>query len=311
MDLRHLTVFVAVAEEEGFSRAADRLRVAQSAVSATVRNLEREWGVVLFHRTTHRVALSAEGRALLPEARAALAAAARVGDAVGEVRGGLRGTLRLGIVQAGAMPRGVSAAAVLAAFREEHPGVTFDLRQGGSELQAEAVRSGELDLAFVGLPDVELPGLTTTVLARDTMVLACHRDHRLAGRSAVELDELGDEPFVELPSTWGVRIANDRAFAAAGVTRTVAHEINDLGTAVDFVRHGLALAVVPPLFVADPAIVTVPIGRHAPGFVVSLVLPAGRPPGAAARAFAATAARVTRPGATRSSSRRRPRRSRP
>src|SRR5436190_63731 len=82
MDLRQLEVFVAVAEESSFSRAADRLHVVQSAVSATIRNLEREWGVGLFHRTTHSVGLSAEGRALLPEARAALAAAAAVGHAV-------------------------------------------------------------------------------------------------------------------------------------------------------------------------------------------------------------------------------------
>lgn len=296
MDLRQLSVFVAVAEEEGFSRAADRLQVAQSAVSATIRNLEREWGVGLFHRTTHRVALSAEGRALLPEVRAALAAAGRVTDAVDEVRGGLRGTLRLGIVQAGAMPAGVSAAAVLATFRQEHPDVAFDLRQGGSEVQAEAVRTGALDLSFVGLPDERLPGLTATVLARDAMVLACRRDHPLAGRPSVELAELADEPFVELPSTWGVRIANDRAFAAAGVVRRVAHEINDMGTTVDFVRHGLAVAVVPPLFAEDPSIATVPIRAAAPTFVVSLVLPAGRPPGAAARAFAATAERVVAAG---------------
>lgn len=291
MDLRQLSVFVAVADERGFSRAADRLQIAQSAVSATIRNLEGEWGVTLFHRTTHRVELSAEGRALLPEARAALAAAGRVTDAVDEVRGGLRGTLRLGIMQAGATPRGVSVAAILAAFRAEHPDVDFDLRQGGSETQCEAVRAGELDLAFVGLPDARLRGLSTTVLSGDSMALACHRDHPLAGRSSLALTELADEPFVDLPPTWGIRVANDRAFAAAGVARTVAHEINDLGTTVDFVRHGLAVAIMPPALVAEPAIASVPIDGDPLRFVISLAAPAGRPPSAAARAFAAVADR--------------------
>jgi len=294
VDLRQLSVFVAVAEERGFSRAADRLQVAQSAVSATIRTLEREWGVGLFHRTTHRVELSAEGRALLPEARAALAAAARVTDAVDEVRGGLRGTLRLGIMQAGATPRGVSAAAILAAFRAEHPDVAFDLRQGGSETHCAAVRAGELDLAFVGLPDARLPGLDTTVLADDVMGLACHRDHPLASRASVELTELTGEAFVELPPAWGVRVATDRAFAAAGVARTIAHEINDLGTTVDVVRHGLGVAILPAVLVADPSVVGVPIGRHAPRFVVSLAAPADRPPSAAARTFVAVAARFAR-----------------
>jgi DNA-binding transcriptional LysR family regulator len=295
VDLRQLNVFVAVAEERGFSRAADRLQVAQSAVSATIRNLEREWGVALFHRTTHRVQLSAEGRSLLPEARAALAAAGRVSDAVDQVRDGLRGTLRLGIMQAGATPRGPSVAAILAAFRAEHPGVAFDLRQGGSETQGEAVRSGELDLAFVGLGDERLPGLSTTVLTRDSMVLACHRDHRLAGRASVALGELVHEPFVDLPPTWGVRIAADRAFAAAGVPRSVVHEINDLGTAVDFVRHALAVAILPPALVTEPGIAGVPIEGDAPRFVISLAAPAGRPPSAAARAFVAVADRFARP----------------
>jgi DNA-binding transcriptional LysR family regulator len=290
VDLRQLSVFVAVAEEQGFSRAAERLRVAQSAVSATIRTLEREWGVTLFHRTTHRVALSAEGRALLPEARAALAAAGRVTDAVDEVRGGLRGTLRLGIMQAGAMPGGLSAAAILAAFRAEHPGVDQELRQGGSALHCDAVRAGELDLAFVGLPDAELPGLEAEVLSDEELALACRPDHPLADRGVVELEELTDVPFVDLPPTWGLRVATDRAFAAAGVERTIAHEINDLGTTVDVVRHGLAVAMLSPRLVPDPSVAFVRVGRHAPRFVVSLVAPAARPSGAAARAFAATTA---------------------
>src|SRR4051794_9438415 len=155
MELRHLETFVAVAEESSFSRAADRLHVVQSAVSATIRNLEREWGVTLFHRTTHRVELSPEGRALLPEARAAVEAAAAVGHAVDEVRGGLRGTIRLGIMQATQGAGGISVAATIAAFRAQHPGVTVEVRQGGSGDQAERVRTGELDLTFLGLPDRE------------------------------------------------------------------------------------------------------------------------------------------------------------
>src|SRR4051812_34747187 len=117
MELRHLETFVAVAEERSFSRAADRLHVVQSAVSTTIRNLEREWGVSLFHRTTHRVELSDAGGALLDEARAALAAAADVATAVEEVRGGLRGTLRVGIMQATLGEGGISVAATISAFR--------------------------------------------------------------------------------------------------------------------------------------------------------------------------------------------------
>ena len=102
MELRHLATFVAVAEEGGFTRASARLHVVQSAVSAGVRTLERELGAALFDRTTHRVQLTDAGAALLPEARATLAAARGAREAVDAVRGGLRGTVTLGIMQTGA-----------------------------------------------------------------------------------------------------------------------------------------------------------------------------------------------------------------
>ncbi|HEY6758825.1 MAG TPA: LysR family transcriptional regulator [Baekduia sp.] len=286
MELRHLETFVAVAEERSFSRAADRLHVVQSAVSATVRNLEREWGVTLFHRTTHRVELSDAGRALLDEARATLLAAAGVEHAVDEVRGGLRGTIRVGIMQATMSAGGISVAAAISAFRAAYPAVTLTVRQGGSVDQAERVRAGELDVAFLGLPDTTLPGLDLTVLVESPLLLACHAGHRLAGRASVTLDELSAETFADLPPSWGVRIANDRAFAAAGAHRTVAYEINDVPTVADFLRNGLAVAILSPSQLApDPAIAFVPIRHHVPRWVVSVAVPEGRRASPATRAF--------------------------
>ena len=135
-------MFVAVAEEGSFTRAADRLHVVQSAVSAGVRNLERELGARLFDRSTHKVALSDAGRALLPEARATLSAAAAARDAVDAVRGGVRGTIILGTMQAQGM-RAIDVAELLAEFRYEHPGVEVHIRQGGSLEMASKVREGE------------------------------------------------------------------------------------------------------------------------------------------------------------------------
>jgi DNA-binding transcriptional LysR family regulator len=296
MELRHLETFVAVAEERSFSRAADRLHVVQSAVSATIRNLEAEWGVRLFHRTTHRVELSDAGHALLPEARATLTAARNTAHAVDEVRGGLRGTIRLGIMQATLGSGGISVAAAISAFRAAHPAVTVTARQGGSAEQAERVRAGELDVAFVGLPDATLPGLTLEVITEPPLRFVCARDHPLARRRAVSLHDLQDEAFAELPPTWGIRIANDRAFAAAGVPRTIAYEINDVATVVDFVRSGLAVAIASPAQVRtpDPGITFIPIRRHAPRFIISLATPEGRRASPATRAFVAMALQTAR-----------------
>src|SRR5438034_1000527 len=144
MELRQLATFVAVAEEGSFTRAADRLHVVQSAVSAGVRNLERQLGTRLFDRSTHRVELTDSGRALLAAAQAAR-------DAVDEARGGLRGTVVLGTMQAQGM-RAIDLTRVLAAFRAEHPGVQASIRHaGGSSEMAREVQEGRLDLAFVAL----------------------------------------------------------------------------------------------------------------------------------------------------------------
>src|SRR3954470_9087378 len=121
MELRHLATFAAVAEEGSFTRAAGRLHVVQSAVSSGVRALERELGVTLFDRTTHRVELSDAGRALLPEARRTLAAAEAARDAIHQLRGGLRGTVRLGVMLT-QRAAAVSVPRLLAALRDEHPG---------------------------------------------------------------------------------------------------------------------------------------------------------------------------------------------
>jgi DNA-binding transcriptional LysR family regulator len=291
MELRHLETFAAVAEERSFSRAAERLHVVQSAVSATIRNLEAEWGVRLFDRTTHRVELSDAGHALLPEARQALEAARNIGHAVDEVRGGLRGTLRIGIMQATHGAGGISVAAAISAFRAAHPAVAVTVRQGGSAEQAERVRTGELDVAFLGMPDETLPGLELDVILEAPLRFTCTREHPLAHRRSVSLQDLRDEPFAELPPTWGIRIAADRAFAAAGVHRTIAYEINDVSTVIDFIRHGLAVGIVSPvqLSTPDPGITFVPIRRHAPRFIISLATPEGRRAGPATRAFVAMA----------------------
>src|SRR4051812_26850994 len=124
MELRHLEYFVAVAEERSFTRAAARLHVVQSGVSAAVKALERELDAALLERTSKRVALTDAGEALLPRARAALDAAQAARDAVGEVRGGLRGVLRIGTLASLSL---IDVPALLGRFHRANPGVTIRL----------------------------------------------------------------------------------------------------------------------------------------------------------------------------------------
>src|ERR671932_1977645 len=196
MELRQLAAFVTVAEERSFTRAGARLRTAQSAVSATVRRLERELDVELFDRSTHRVELSSAGEALLPEARRTLAAADAAREAVDQVRGGLRGTVVLGTMQAQGM-HAIDAPGLLAAFRARYPDVTVNVRHaGGSSAMADELREGRLDLAFLALPGRGWPGLELVPLTREPIALVVPAGHRLAARSAVELAELQEETLI-------------------------------------------------------------------------------------------------------------------
>lgn len=289
MELRHLATFVAVAEEGSFTRASARLHVVQSAVSAGVRALERELGAPLFDRTTHQVTLTDAGRALLPEARSTLDAARSAREAVELVRGGLRGTVRVGTMQADALS-GFSLARLLAAFRAEHPEVEFHVRQGFSAEMAEGVREGGLDFALLAISGRQGAGLELTPLRREVMALGVHAGHRLAGRADVELSALADEVFVDGPPKWGTRVAADRAFAAAGLERRVALEVNDTRTIIDFVRHGVAAAFLAPSFLrGQEGVALVPVRHHAPVFETFIAEPSTRRLGAAARALLALA----------------------
>jgi DNA-binding transcriptional LysR family regulator len=289
MELRHLTVFVAVAEEASFTRAADRLHLVQSAVSASVRGLERELGAALFDRTTRRVELTDAGDALLPEARQVLAAVNAAREAVDQVSGGLRGTLRLGTMQGQAM-RAVSVPRLLARFRAEHPGVEVHVSHvGGSVLMADQVRAGRLDLAFVSLPERRPSGLTLTRISREQMQIACPKGHPLATRAEVDLEALADEPFIEFPEGWGTRMATDRAFAAAGVRRTIVYEVNDVASVIEFIANGLAVALIAPsLIIAGDEVALVPVRRHAPHFEISVAVASTRRPSAVLEAFLKT-----------------------
>jgi DNA-binding transcriptional LysR family regulator len=286
MELRQLEVFVAVAEEKSFTRASDRLHIVQSAVSAAVRSLERDLSAALFHRTTRTVALTDAGVVLLPEARTVLAAARLARDSVEQTKGGLRGTVALGIMQAWAHP-GLSVPEMIAAFQRDHPLVELSVGHlGGSGVLADALRSGEVDVGILSLPE-SAPGLELIELYSEPMVLACAADHRLAGVGHVSLPELTGETFVDGPPSWGTRLAADRAFARAGAVRAVRFEINEAATIVEFVRTGAGLALLPQsMTVGSPDIATAEIEGEPILFRTLLAVPSQRRQTAAARTLA-------------------------
>ncbi|MFI5685144.1 LysR family transcriptional regulator [Streptomyces sp. NPDC051636] len=258
MELRHLQHFVAVAEDQHFTRAAERLMVSQSGLSASIRALERELRAPLFVRTTRRVTLTEAGRALLVEAERILAQVRSAHEAVAAVQGVLRGTLALGTEQCIA---GVHVAGLLAAFRRRHPDVEIRLRQAGSGALAEEVAAGRLDLAFAYRTQTDTDQPRSVPLTSEPMTVLCHPSHRLAtAGAALTPDDLGGEVFVDFHPGFGPRRATDAAFAAAGVRRTVALEVNDVHSLLDLVDENLGIAVVPRHFRHKrPALTALPL----------------------------------------------------
>lgn len=246
MELRHLQHFVAVAEDRHFTRAAERLMVSQSGLSASIRSLERDLRAPLFVRSTRRVTLTEAGRALLVEAERILAQVRAAHEAVAAVQGVVRGTLRLGAEQCVA---GVHVAGLLAAFRRRHPEVEIRLRQEGGLALAEDVAAGRLDLAFAYRTRADSEQLRSVPLAAEPMTLLCHPEHPLATAGpALALRDLAQEDFVDFHPGWGPRRATDATFAGADVPRTVTLEVNDVHSLLDLVEEDLGVAAVPRHF---------------------------------------------------------------
>jgi DNA-binding transcriptional LysR family regulator len=277
---------VAVAEERHFTRAAQRLGVAQSTISSAVSTLEYEFEAALFVRTSRRVELTDAGRALLPHARRTLAAADATRTAVGAVTGLLVGKVAVGTGKA--LPIGITDG--LARFCAVNPGVDVDLRQGGSIELLEAVSEGRLDFAPLGLigplPEYVRDTVSVVEIQEEPMVFACSRRHRLAGRKMIRLVDIADERFADLSHEWAIRIVNDRAFTGLGRPRRVAFEMNDLDELLEIVGRGLGVALVPAsVGTRGHRTRLVKLRQPAPIWKVGVAVQKGRPPSPAARAL--------------------------
>jgi DNA-binding transcriptional LysR family regulator len=192
VELRHLRSFVAVAEELNFTRAAERLVLAQQALSAQIRQLETRLGERLFERTTRRVDLTPAGELLLPHARAvlqALDAGTAALDAAGRAE---RATLRVGLSATAVVPL---AAETMRRFAADHPDVELSVSNTGFDEPSAGLRDGRVDVAFVRLPFTD-DGLSTVTVMTEDRYAVLREDHPLAGREEVRPQDLVGEPWI-------------------------------------------------------------------------------------------------------------------
>ena len=244
MELRHLEYFVAVAADQNFSRAAQRIHVAQSALSASVGKLEKELGVPLFDRSKRQIELTAAGEVFLDHAREVLHAAHRAQSSVDDYRGQLTGTVTLGTLMSWGT---LNLPAALQRFRRLNPRVTLRLRQSatGSAGHLAAIADGQMDLALVSIQSSPSPLVALRELTREPMVFVCESSHRLADGARVRLVDLDGEDLVQFPLGWGIRQRVDAALAAAGVNAVGAYEVADYAIAAELIRYRLGTAIMP------------------------------------------------------------------
>jgi DNA-binding transcriptional LysR family regulator len=240
MELRQLEYFVAVAEESTFTRAAERVHISQSGVSAQVKQLENELGAELFDRSARAVQLTAAGTAALPYAKAALAAAHQTRQAVDEVTGLVRGRLTVGMIMGCTVTPFFDA---LAGFHRAHPGVEIALQEENSDVLIENVRSGAQDVALVGVAGAPPVGLSSHVIVSEGLVAAVPAGHPLATRITVDLVTLCAYEMVCLPVGTGIRSVLDQACAAIGLRPGVSLQATAPAAVADLAARGLGVAV--------------------------------------------------------------------
>ncbi len=240
MELRQLEYFVAVAEEATFTRAAERVHITQSGVSAQIRQLERELGAPLIDRSGRTATLTTAGAAAIGHARAALASADAVREAVADVTDVIRGRLVVGMVTGCTVTPLFDA---LAAFHRAHPGVEITLVEDSSDQLIERVRGRVVDLALVGTAGEPPPGLGALPIVSERLVAAVPTGHPLANRLVVTLADVTQYPVVCMPTGTGIRTVFDQACAAGGLRPAVALQASAPGAVADLAMRGLGIAI--------------------------------------------------------------------
>ncbi|MGO2151656.1 MAG: LysR family transcriptional regulator [Microbacterium gubbeenense] len=249
MTLEQLRGFVEVARTGHFTRAAERLHLAQPSLSRQISALERALGVDLFHRARGNISLTAAGAHLLPIARRMLADAATAHAEMAELAGLTRGTARLGMTPT----LGTSIVAdVLAAYRERYPGVDIEVVERGSRTLINDLSEGRLDLALIVTTVSSAPA--RAVLDREPLlterlvaVTSAAGPDPFAGADAISLASLAAEPYVELADDYDLRTAMDAAFDAAGLQPPVAVTGAEMDAALTFAERGIGVTVVPAM----------------------------------------------------------------
>lgn len=259
IDIRRLRLFVAVAEELHFGRAAARSGMAQPPFSQQIRRLERDFGVELLLRTSRRVSLTPAGEELLRSAHDLIAQRDNIIERVRRTASGDAGMLRIGFAAssaAGILP------AIIKQVRDRLPDVILHLDDRDGADVGSAIDSGTLDIGIVRAP-FAFKGLVSEVLHSEPFVAVLPRDHRLADRAELMPAELADSPFILFPRAASPELYDTiiGVCITAGFSPDVFQEANAWLSVLGLVESGLGITIAPASGsrICPPGVVCVPI----------------------------------------------------
>ncbi|MGO4280804.1 DNA-binding transcriptional regulator, LysR family [Cupriavidus sp. OV038] len=259
MEIRDLRMFMALAEELHFGRAAERLRISQPPLTKHIQQLEEQLGVMLFDRNKRSVRLTPAGAALVQEARRILNQAEVALQVVRRAQQGETGTLRIGFVAAVVY---IGIEALFARLHRELAGVETVWEEMGSSEQVEALRKDRIDLGFAQVP-MGVGEMAAHLVASVPLAAALPATHRLAGRAKIDVAALADEPFIVIPreSAPGYFDLTAATCLAGGFSPNFRHYAKHLLSVISLVALGRGVALVPRTLgtAAVPGVVLKPL----------------------------------------------------
>ncbi|MCC3446464.1 MAG: LysR family transcriptional regulator [Microcoleus sp. PH2017_25_DOB_D_A] len=243
MELRHLRYFIAVAEELNFTRAAERLHMAQPPLSQQIQHLEAELGFQLFRRTKRTVVLTEAGQVFFEESQKILLQVDRAIQLGKQTSRGELGQLTVGFVSSAAHN---VVPAILQAFRTRCPAVKLELHELTTNEQLQRLRFGRIDIGFVR-PPIEEDGINSEIVFREPLIVALPETHYLADRAVVELRELSAEPFILFPRSLAPGLYDPIVSLCLqeGFSPIAGQEAIQMQTIISLVAAEMGVAIVP------------------------------------------------------------------
>jgi DNA-binding transcriptional LysR family regulator len=258
--IRHLWLFLAVAEEQHFGRAAKRLGMSQPPLTQQIQTLEAALKVTLLERSRRGAHLTAAGAAILPAVRKFVEQMQQLELVVREAASGQTGVVAIGAINSAMLD---VLPPLLDRLRQRHPGITVAVREIDSADAIPMLRAGDIDLAFARLGAAASEGIGTVPLIEDRLAVALPRAHPLAGRSRIRLAQLADEEFVMFYREVSPEYFDSLVTACLehGFSPRILHEVSSVASQVAFAGCGQGIALVPAALrkVAPPNVVVRPL----------------------------------------------------